>query len=84
MEYPFILLAPYTASETVLGILLAILLVIVVVLIFSASHFAWFYRELKYLNSEIDRNKENEREQSRWKRRKRRLWLSLIPFVKYD
>ena len=40
-----------------------------------------FRRELKYLNDEIGRNSGQERE--RWIRRRRRLWLSLLPFVKY-
>lgn len=41
----------------------------------------FFFRELKYLKFEIQRTKGKERE--RWKRRKRRLILSLLPFVKY-
>jgi hypothetical protein len=40
-----------------------------------------FSRELKYLNNEIERTSGKER--MRWKRQRRRLWLSLLPFVKY-
>ena len=40
-----------------------------------------FSRELRLLNNEIGRTTGGERRY--WKRRKRRLWLSLIPFVKY-
>ena len=40
-----------------------------------------FSRELKQINSEINRS--TGRERRRWIRRKRKLWLSLIPFVRY-
>lgn len=40
-----------------------------------------FSRELRYINNEIARTDGAERR--RWLRRRRRLWLSLIPFVKY-
>ena len=40
-----------------------------------------FSQELKYINCEINRTSGGERRY--WKRQKRRLWLSLIPFVKY-
>ena len=40
-----------------------------------------FSRELKYLNNEIRRTEGAERRH--WIRQRRRLWLSLIPFVKY-
>ena len=40
-----------------------------------------FSQELRYLNNEIGRTTGGERRY--WKRQKRRLWLSLIPFVKY-
>ena len=39
-----------------------------------------FSSELRYLNNEIGRTTGAER--SHWIRQKRRLWLSLIPFVK--
>ena len=40
-----------------------------------------FTMELKHLNVEIVRNTGAECEY--WLRRRRRLWLSLIPFIKY-
>ena len=40
-----------------------------------------FTRELKFLNNEIARTTGAERRH--WIRLRRRLWLSLIPFVKY-
>ena len=40
-----------------------------------------FSRELKYLNCEIRRTSGEERQE--WIRQRRRLWLSLIPFVQY-
>ncbi|MBR3778986.1 MAG: hypothetical protein IKL13_04625 [Clostridia bacterium] len=69
-------------NESVLTILFAIMVVIALVLIVSFSWLNWFYRELRYLNSEIKRNE--GREKKRWIKRRRRLWLSIIPFVKYE
>ena len=40
-----------------------------------------FKYELKYIKTEIERSK--GRENRYWVLRKYRLWLSLIPFVKY-
>jgi len=40
-----------------------------------------FRKELKYINFEINRSSGKERRYWKWK--KRRLWLSLIPFVRY-
>lgn len=40
-----------------------------------------FSNELRYLNSEIRCTYGAERRH--WKRQRRRLWLSLLPFVKY-
>lgn len=40
-----------------------------------------FSLELKYINSEIQQATGDERKY--WIHRKRRLWLSLLPFVKY-
>ena len=71
-------------SETVLGILVIFLMLSVVVLLCASPWIDWFRQELKYINIEIDRHKENPREQARWKRRKRRLLMSLLPFVKYE
>ena len=83
MHFVFTTLA-IDASERVLGGLLIILMLSIVALAIAAPYLNWFRHELKYINTEIERNKENEREQNRWKRRKRRLLLSLIPFVPYE
>lgn len=40
-----------------------------------------FLQELRYLNTEIARAVGNERHF--WQRKRRRLWLSLLPFVRY-
>lgn len=40
----------------------------------------WFVQEKRYLDSEIRRADADERPYWLWKRR--RLWLSLLPFVK--
>ena len=40
-----------------------------------------FFRELRYLNKEIQCTYGSER--AYWIRQRRRLWLSLLPFVKY-
>ena len=40
-----------------------------------------FSQELKYLNCEIRRSTGEERKY--WIRQRRRLWLSLLPFVEY-
>ena len=46
-----------------------------------AMWFQWFHRELRYVNKEIERTEGKEREH--WKRRKKRLIRSIIPFVGY-
>lgn len=46
--------------------------------------FEWitfFRKELRHLNGEIQRT--SGRERAYWKKRKKRLLLSIIPFVKY-
>ena len=74
----------FKSSETVLGILVIILMLSVVVLLCAAPWIEWFRQELKYINVEIQRNSQNPREQARWKRRKRRLLMSLLPGFKYE
>ena len=60
----------------ILGIPLILLLIGVIVI-----QMRDFFQELKYLNTEVNRTDGNERKQ--WIRQRRRLWLSLIPFIKY-
>ena len=45
------------------------------------NYFNDFAKELKYLNCEIGRTTGDRLEH--FKKQKRRLWLSLIPFVRY-
>lgn len=40
-----------------------------------------FQTELRYLTNEVRRTE--GREQKHWMRKRRRLWLSLLPFVRY-
>ena len=70
------------ATERVLGVLLIIVMLIIILLAIATPWIRWFRRELKYINIEISRN--TGREQQRWLRRRRRLFLSAIPFVKYE
>ncbi len=83
MTYPMTVMA-YYAGEKVLGVLLIIVLLGVVALLFSLPYIDWFRQELKYINTEIERNATNKREQERWKRRKKRLLMSLLPGIKYE
>ena len=70
---------PDTALYWLIGIVAAFFLFL---LLFGLVSFINdFSSELRYLNSEIGRTTGGERRY--WKRQKRRLWLSLIPFVKY-
>ncbi len=61
-------------------LLLAIGLVVLLAFgIYVALSAPRFFRELQYLNMEISRTTGSEREY--WLKERRRLWLSLIPFV---
>ncbi len=53
----------------------------VLLLVGSVWYFRGFMKELRYLNSEVKRTRGEER--LHWKSQRRRLWLSLFPFVKY-
>lgn len=83
MSFTFTLLFLHS-SEKVLSVLLILLLLVGIVLLFSIPYLAWFKQELKYINTEIERNQDHPREQARWKRRKKRLLMSLIPGVRYE
>lgn len=62
-----------------IGILAVFFLVLI--LFGSVFFFSDFSRELKYLNNEIRRTEGAERKH--WIRMRRRLWLSLFPFIRY-
>ena len=70
---------PDTELYWLIGIVAVIFLLILIVVF--AQFINDFSRELKYLNNEIGRTTGAERRH--WIRQRRRLWLSLIPFVKY-
>ena len=67
------------------ALILMIALVATVVFILWIVHFVtWlndFQQELLYINNEIART--TGRERKIWKKRRRRLWLTVIPFVRY-
>ncbi len=70
---------PDTGLYLLIGIVAAFFLIL---LLFGlASFINDFSQELKYINCEIRRTDGSERRY--WIRKRRRLWLSLIPFVKY-
>ena len=70
-----------SGEGNVLGILIAVIVLIGLV-IWLARFVETFSKELRYLNMEIGRTEGRER--MHYLRRRRRLWLSLIPFVKYQ
>ena len=74
-----------TISETDTGFwwfIGAVIVFFVIVLLVGIVSFSYkFINELKYINDEIHRTEGME--QRYWKRRRRRLWLSLFPFFKY-
>ena len=69
--------------ETGIYILAAVIAVILLILIIVrlAMWLQAFMMELRYVNKEIART--TGAEQKHWIKRKKRLFLSLIPFVRY-
>ncbi|MBQ3564069.1 MAG: hypothetical protein IJO89_04790 [Clostridia bacterium] len=65
----------------IFAIAAVVLLILFVILIGLIQFYNEFITELQYLSSEIERTDGEER--AYWLSRKRRLWLSLLPFVKY-
>lgn len=72
-----------THNDTMFYLLIGIvaLVVFAFILVALVLFFTQFSKELKYLNNEIRRT--DGIEQSHWIKQKKRLWLSLLPFVKY-
>lgn len=68
---------PFTDLLTVIAIMAAVVLVFLIILKI-VLFFNKFYYKLKRINQEIRRTDGTERRH--WKREKKRLWLSLIPF----
>lgn len=74
---------PDNETQIALYVLISIIATIIFIILFikGVFFFIGFKKELRLINMEIRRTEGKERE--RWLRRKRRLWLSIIPFVKY-
>ena len=70
---------PNHQTDILIYIIIGIFLVILSVALIL--FFVDFFHKLRYLNKEIQCTYGAERAQ--WIRRRRRLWLSLLPFVKY-
>lgn len=66
----------YIAIAIVIGVLLLVLAVARL-----AIFLQWFRRDLRYVEKEIARTTGDEKKH--WQKRKKRLWRSLIPFVRY-
>jgi len=56
-------------------------IVLIAIIISFAEWFTFFKKELRHLNLEIARTDGSEKEH--WKKRKKRLLLSIIPFFRY-
>lgn len=69
-------------TDPIINILFAIIIIFFAVLFLVAfvSRMYEFSRELDFINREIQRTSGGE--QRYWKREKRRLWLSLLPFYR--
>ena len=62
-------------------VVLCVAIVLVFLVVLLVVFLNGFTAELRYLNMEIERTTGKEREH--YIEQKRRLWLSLIPFVRY-
>ncbi len=73
----------YHDDETIIWILVAVLgiLILLGLLIAFVSWLKEFQKELQYINTEINRTSGAERKY--WIRQRHRLFLSIIPFVRY-
>lgn len=64
-----------------------VLLAVIILIVAAITWLLWmlmrteFFREMQFLNMEISRNKGEEKKI--WIKQRRRLLLSMIPFVKY-
>ena len=74
---------PVEETNTELYQLTSVIVLIILFVLIGAMvrFFSAFTRELTYLNCEIRRSEGQERKY--WLRKRRRLWLSILPFVKY-
>lgn len=70
-QNPFLLLCVFLIAAFVLLVLIVI----------AVTRLHDFRRELLFINTEIGRS--SKQELPYWKKRKKHLWLSLIPFFPY-
>ena len=68
------------STELYLIIGLVAIIVLLAFIVWLALFIKEFKKNLQYINMEIERSDGSERRY--WIRQRRRLWLSLIPFVK--
>ena len=70
----------HTASDMLLfaAVFFACVFIAILILTVAVMRIDDFSQDLKYIKREIRRTR--GREQKYWKREKRRLWLSLLPF----
>ena len=68
-----------TTDESTVVLVIILIFLFLFVFINVVSFFLDFARDLRYINMEIRRSIGSE--QRYWKRCRRKLWLSLIPFV---
>lgn len=68
-----------TAFWIIIGVTVVILAIPLAIR--GMSFWRFFTRELKYIEIEIERTE--GREQKYWKKKKKKLLMSLIPFVRY-
>lgn len=70
-------------NDVVIWVILALFYFLILLILFIAfvSWVIKFSQELNYLKSEISRTHGEEKKY--WINKKRRLWLSIIPFFKY-
>jgi len=69
------------SSELIFLIIITAVPLLCLILCVACKFICIFSQELNYINSEIMRSEGQELKY--WKKQRRRLWLSLIPFVKY-
>lgn len=80
LTFPLLLAVSATSWVKLAAVVLGILFVAALIAIFIP----WvldFRRELHYIRMEIQRNTGEEREY--WIKRKKKLWLSILPFFRY-
>ena len=75
----------YTAAIDIGLDVPVILIIVTVILVLLCIRFVPmikdFRDELEYIESEIRRT--DGRERAHWEKKKKKLWLSLLPFVRY-